>query len=319
MLTTVLLDILGPILVMVAVGALLRRSFAIDMATLSKLNIYVFVPAFIFHHVSTSTMPGDEMLAIVALSIAQVIALGVVTSLICLAARVPAKTLAPILLAVLFYNSGNVGLPLAQLAFRNEGAAAQTFVLLTQNVLTFTVGLSIAGWIGTGRIGHSFLTILRLPVIPTLVAALTARWWITRTGHPLPHIIADSASYLAGGLVPIALVTLGAQLGGKPRLPRWRPVSLALFLRLAVAPVVMIGLLALARYYFPAATPTGISASLLVLTAGTPTAVNTLLLTLETGGDPDLAADCVFWSTLFSALTLTAWLLFLTPAPATPF
>ena len=43
----------------------------------------------------------------------------------------------------------------------------------------------------------------------------------------------------------------------------------------------------------------------LILTAAVPTAVATLLLTLEVGGDTDLAADCVFWTTVFSAVTIT--------------
>jgi len=47
----------------------------------------------------------------------------------------------------------------------------------------------------------------------------------------------------------------------------------------------------------------------LILTASVPTAVNTLLLTLELGGDADLAADTVFWSTIFSCFTITGWLI----------
>mgnify|MGYP000353373772 CR=1 FL=1 len=42
------------------------------------------------------------------------------------------------------YNSGNYGLPLSELAYPGAGPAAQTFVMLTQNFLTFTVGLAIA-------------------------------------------------------------------------------------------------------------------------------------------------------------------------------
>jgi len=46
-------------------------------------------------------------------------------------------------------------------------------------------------------------------------------------------------------------------------------------------------------------------AELLIITAAVPTAVNTLLLTIETGGDFDFAADCVFRTTLLSPVTLT--------------
>ena len=55
----------------------------------------------------------------------------------------------------------------------------------------------------------------------------------------------------------------------------------------------------------------GWPAELLILTAGVPTAVGTLLLTLELDGDADLAADCVFWTTVFSCATIAMWLLIL--------
>jgi predicted permease len=45
-------------------------------------------------------------------------------------------------------------------------------------------------------------------------------------------------------------------------------------------------------------------AMLIVASAG-PTAVNTLLMAIEQNGDAELAADCVFWTTLLSAVTVT--------------
>ena len=41
--------------------------------------------------------------------------------------------------------------------------------------------------------------------------------------------------------------------------------------------------------------------------AGCP-AVNTLLLVLEVGGETELAADSVFWTTVASCVTIPAWL-----------
>jgi predicted permease len=52
----------------------------------------------------------------------------------------------------------------------------------------------------------------------------------------------------------------------------------------------------------------GWPAELLILTAAVPTAVNTLLLTLELEGDSHLAADCVFWTTIVSCVTIPLWL-----------
>ncbi len=310
-------NILTPILVMVGLGALLRWRFRLDVATLGKLNIYLFVPAFVFHNVSTSTLQWSDMAGIVAVTVLQVLTLGLIIWGIGRALRVSRATLASIALAVMFYNSGNYGLPLADLAFQSRGAAAQAFVMMSQNILTFTIGMAIAASVGEGGALRGLTTLLRLPVLPTLAAALLAKGLSGSDPNRLPAVLTHTARYISDGMVPIALVTLGAQLASKPRRPRWKPISLVLILRLAIGPVQMAGLL-FVLHLLGRAHPTPVTtamdlwpwpAQILVLTAAVPTAVNTLLLTLELGGDADLAADCVFWTTVFSCVTIPIWLL----------
>jgi malate permease and related proteins len=225
---------------------------------------------------------------------------------------------------VMFYNSGNYGLPLAELAYpgtsgARDGAAVQAFVVFCQNLLTFTVGLMIAARAGGGDLKGSLRALLRLPTLYTICAALLARWWV-QGGHELPKLITATTGFLSRGLVPVALVTLGAQLAVAPRWPRWKPVAMVLGLRLLFGPVQMAVLLyGLSRL----ARPRGWGAldlwpwpaEMLILTAAVPTAVNTLLITIEVGGDAELAADCVFWTTVFSCLTITAWLVVIRAAP----
>ena len=349
MIVTILLNILGPILLMVGLGAVMRRRFGLDLVTLSKLNIYLFTPAFVFNHVANSKLAWADMGGIVAITITQVATLGLLVWGIGRALRVGRKTLSAIALAVMFYNSGNYGLPLAELAYpakatsehkatsaasapalaaaapgaphaNKNGGAVQAFVVLTQNVLTFTLGLSIAAWAGSGSYSEIFTKMFRLPVLYTLTAALLARAWLDADpSHRLPVLIAKTAEYLSYGLVPVALVTLGVQLAANPRWPRWKPVTMALVLRLLIGPVQMAGLLWLFHQF--RVGPLDLwpwPAELLILSAAVPTAVNTLLLTIELDGDADLAADCVFWTTVVSCVTITGWLVvirgFIAPA-----
>ncbi|MBC8106823.1 MAG: AEC family transporter, partial [Anaerolineae bacterium] len=167
-------------------------------------------------------------------------------------------------------------------------------------------------WGGTSStLSQIVVRIFRLPVLYTLLAALGAKVWMdTDAANQLPAIIDRTCAYLSDALVPIALITVGVQLAANPRWPRWRPLSLALFLRLIVGPIQMalllwtfhhFGVKSLDLWPWPA--------ELLILTAAVPTAINTLLLTLELGGDADLAADTVFWSTIFSCVTITGWLI----------
>ena len=52
----IFLQVLTPILVMIGLGWLIDRRWHLNLETLVRLNMYLFVPAFIFYEVVSSTM-----------------------------------------------------------------------------------------------------------------------------------------------------------------------------------------------------------------------------------------------------------------------
>lgn len=318
MVADLFLDVLAPILLMVGVGAVMRWKFAIDMGTLTKLNLYLFSPAFIFEKVATSNLQWAQMGGIFVVSSVSILSAGLmIIAGGILLARKGVSTSMQVALLVMFYNAGNYGVPLAELAFPAEsgrdGGASQAFVIMAMNLLTFTVGSAMAS-MSKANSKVNWRTVLRdvfkIPAIPALVAALVCRWAFgPGSDWERPAIIFDTAKYLSAGLVPVALVTLGAQLAVSPRWPKWKPISVILFLRLIYGPVHMAVLLWLFHLTgVPILNLWPWPAAVMVLTAGAPCAVNTLLLTIEMGGDARLAADSVFWTTLLSAVTVLGWL-----------
>src|SRR3954451_20080760 len=203
----VLLTVLAPILLMVGVGALLRWRLRIDVATLGKLNIYLFVPVYVFEYVSTSRLRWEEMLGIFGITVVEVVLLGLTVCAIGRALKVSRTTLAAVALAVMFYNSGNYGLPLAQLAYPpsptdgggggvRNGAEVQAFVMMAMNLLTFTIGMAIAAAAHHGGIGKGMAALLRLPILPGLAAGILAQWWV-KSGHALPIAVSKTSKYIA--------------------------------------------------------------------------------------------------------------------------
>ena len=197
----------------------------------------------------------------------------------------------------MFYNSGNYGIPVAQLAF--GGAAlplqVQAAMVMMQNISNFTIGLFlIAGGRG-GRARDTLREVFRLPMIYVLVVAGGMR--ALHIGVPLP--INTALHYIEGALVPVAVVTLGAQMAGL-QAPRFgRALLLSLALRLVAAPVVGFGLVW-------ALGIRGLLGEALMVSTSFPTAVNSALLALQFDNEPEFAAAAVFYSTLASALTVSA-------------
>lgn len=310
LLGSIITDVLLPILLMVGIGALVRWRFKLDVGTLSKLNLWIFSPAFIFDKVANSTLPWSAMGGVVVITLLQVIMLGAVVFSLGAAFKIPRKTITAMALGVMFYNSGNYGIPLAELAYPKQlalkdGAATQAFVVMCQNLLVFTVGMYLAS---RDKPNMTFMgsikSVFSLPAVPVLTCAILARTYLQADpSYHLPVMVAKTTSYLSLGLVPISLVTLGAQLASSWRKPRWKPVLVVCFLRLVVGPIQMaLMLFGFHKLGFFNLWPW--PAELLIITSAVPTAINTLLLTIETDGDTDLAADCVFWTTLLSPFTL---------------
>lgn len=303
----IFLRVLLPGLALVALGALLQRRSGLDLPTLSKLNLFVFVPAFLLVRVGESALPRATMGLVAVCLLLPMLVLGAVLGLGLRARRVPAPTAAGILVCAVLSNAGNFGVPVAELAFGSKGGEVQALVVMVMNTSIFLLApLALTAGRNGPRRGP-VAEYLRLPMVYALGAGLLVRA-SGALASPLPAGIDwlwKAARLAALGMVPVALVTLGAQLAVAPRWPRWR----------VVAPVAVVKLVAMPALTAPIVWWLGLwpwPGAGLVLAAAAPTAVNVLLLALSLDGDAELIAESVLTTTLLSAVTVTitlAWLL----------
>jgi malate permease and related proteins len=163
-----------------------------------------------------------------------------------------------------------------------------------------TVGIFNSS-IGNKSIKHAILNTLRVPMVYIVAIALIARTFHIHVWSP----ILSSMDLLGQGLVPLALVTLGAQLANTKfsfKLPR---VYISNFMRLILSPILAY-LLTLVFHLH------GVVGQVVVICAAAPSAVNSVLIALEYDNEPDFAAQSVFTSTVFSSITVTLVIYFVT-------
>ena len=227
-------QVLLPILVMFGCGWLLDRRARLDLGSLVKLNIYVFVPAFMFVHVVSSDLAGEKAARVIGCTLAVIASMFVLAALIGRLVGYDKPHTRALQLAAMFYNSGNYGIPLMALAFPGAGPVLQVFIVLTQNVATFTVGLALAtsahrsGW-------RAFLPALRQVSLWAVAAALLVRWFHL----PVQNVrwLWVPLEYFSQSLVAVALVTLGVQLSQTRVAQNFSRLGWALALRLLIAPL----------------------------------------------------------------------------------
>ena len=127
----VFLDVIAPVLVMAVLGGLVGRRFDVPVEVLSNLVFNLFAPALVFRTLSTVELSGDT--ARIAGTTLLVLAASAVLSLMASwARRHDAPTRATLALGASVSNGGNMGLPVALLAFGQVG--------LDVAVLAFVVG-----------------------------------------------------------------------------------------------------------------------------------------------------------------------------------
>ena len=295
-------QVLLPILVLIGLGWILDRQWQLSLATLVRLNIYLVVPAFIFYEVVHSSLSAGMAGQVMLFTLCIMAGMFVLSALIARACGYSAAVRRGLQLTTMFYNSGNYGVPLMTLAYPVLGPVLQVFVVLTQNISTFTVGLWLASAQGRAAGWRALLPMLRQVSLWAVAVALLVRWL---------HLPVQTwrwlwvpVEYLHSALVGVALVTLGVQLAQAKPVAHLPQVRWALGLRLVAAPL-------LAAVLIPLFPFQGETARIMILSAGFPTAVNVALLVHEFEGDSHFAATVVFYSTVLSLVTVTlliAWL-----------
>jgi predicted permease len=111
----------------------------------------------------------------------------------------------------MFNNCGNMGLPLAVLAYGAAGFPAMVALFTISNLLHFTLGL----WI----VDHHarFGTLLRTPMVISTVLGFS----FALTHPPMPEWLSVAIKMVGDALVPMMLLSLGVRLYGV-RWEDWR-------------------------------------------------------------------------------------------------
>ena len=106
--------------------------------------------------------------------------------------------------AMMFANTGNMGLPLCLLAFGREGLALAIAYFTVNSVFVFGLGPAIAA--GNAKPGE----LLKIPLLWSALAALAVKLG----GVPIPAWAMNTLDLVGAIPIPLMLITLGVALAG---------------------------------------------------------------------------------------------------------
>jgi predicted permease len=196
-----LLGIILPVFLIILIGLVYAWRVRPDMTMVNRISMTVLAPALIFSALTSREFDVVANKLLMLGSIGVVLGSGLLAWPVAKVLRADPRTFVP---PIMFNNCGNMGLPLAVLAYGAAGFPAMVALFTISNLLHFTLGL----WI----VDHHarFGTLLRTPMVIATVLGFS----FALTHPPLPEWLSVAIKLVGDALVPMMLLSLGVRLYG---------------------------------------------------------------------------------------------------------
>ena len=284
-----IIGITFPILAIVALGTLLGRYLYLEMETVNRLNLDVFIPALVFSAFSDKSFALTEHLSLAIAGLVIVIVAGIIAFFISIFTNYAFRTIAP---PMMFHNAGNVGLPIMSLAFGKPGLVTGLVLFLVGNLTHFGLGsLILASKQGV-------LVMLKQVVIWAAVLALL----INASPMTITPVVMLPISMLGQIAIPLMLFSLGVRLASID-FEKWRIGILFAVLTPLVGFVTALVIVSIIDL-------TPIQAGSLLLFGALPPAVMNFLFAERFNQQPKTVTSIVLLGNLFAIIALPLALAF---------
>lgn len=290
----ILLNIILPIFIQISLGYIVKKVTNFNNKPLAVIQFYIIIPALLFVSMYNTEIDKTMAIKIILHSVMIFVLLYVLSLLVCKIFKYNKITSSSFTNSICLYNSGNFCLPLVQILFNNPLAVSIQIVIMTvQSIATNTVGIySVSA--GKKNVKQGILEVLKVPMIYCIVIALALREMKIDVAAP----ILNAMNSLGSAMVPVALISLGAQLAETKCSFKMPKVYFSNFIRLIISPILAYALVLLLGLK-------GMAAEIAIISSAAPTAVNSVLLAIQYDSDPEFASQAVFFSTIISSITVT--------------
>ena len=194
-----LVGIILPVFLVIALGFAYAKRNRPDMTWVNRINLNVLAPALIFSALASKDFDLAANRALILGAIGVVAGSGLLAWPFAKLLHEDVRTFVP---PMMFNNCGNMGLPLAVLAFGQAGLSAMVALFTISNLLQFTVGVQIVN-------RHAaFRPVFRHPMVIATFVGFT----FAILQAPLPDWLMLSIKMTGDAMIPLMLISLGVRM-----------------------------------------------------------------------------------------------------------
>ena len=195
----IVFPVLFPIFIMILIGYVYAKYNDVNMETANRMNMELFIPALLIDALSRQNFSILDYQSLAIAAVLVILASGILAWLFAKAFTLSVPMFVP---SMMFNNSGNMGLPLAVLAFGEHALSAAVILFLAENLLHFTLGTYIVN----GKI--SWWNLLKMPINIATIIGLSFSF----THWEMPELVYTPIHLLAQIVIPLMLVSLGVRM-----------------------------------------------------------------------------------------------------------
>lgn len=192
-------QVIVPVFLIVAIGYFYARHKRPEMSGFNRIVLDVLSPTIVYTALAGKDFRLQDHLPLLAGGALLILGTGAVAWLLARAARTSPRTLVPV---VMFGNTGNMGLPVALLAFGPSGFGAAVALFSLSNLFHFSLGARITS--AQARTRELLLSPLMIASALGLASALS--------GVRPPDMVFNGLKLLGEAMVPLMLFALGVRL-----------------------------------------------------------------------------------------------------------
>lgn len=259
-------------------------------AILNKFVIFISLPAMILLQIPKLTLSMDILIPVIIAWVVMTLT-ATLTLFISKRFHFSKEVTGALMLVAVLTNSSFLGIPIINAYL---GAEALPFILVYDQMGTFlalaTYGIFVTSYYSNKSEINVRIMTVKILTFPPFVSLIIALFFI---GTPFPDAISKVLLMLANTIVPIALVAVGLQLQLKLPGHEIQPFAIALFIKLMIAPLIALAIVAMAGW-------TNLAASVSVMEAGMAPMITAGAMASLSGLAPRLSSAIVGYGILLS-------------------
>ena len=194
-----IIGIIFPVVAIVLVGYFYASKFQPNMDSANIINLNIFLPALMFSVLSRESFQIQNYQLLAFSGVIIILGSGIIAWIIAKVLDINIKTFVP---PMMFNNTGNVGLPIAVLAFGEIALGAAVVLFAIEMLLHFTFGAYILSK------NSNFLPVFRSPILIATLAGIGINLIDLELWLPATQMI----DLLGQAAIPLLLFTLGTRL-----------------------------------------------------------------------------------------------------------